>query len=57
MERSPALARLFDFATVRKFLTTRPLAAQREGREYETSRAVTVILWARYVEWFRRDNR
>ena len=57
MERSPALARLFDFPTVRRFLTMRPLAAQREGREYETSRAVTVILWARYVEWFRRDNR
>jgi asparagine synthase (glutamine-hydrolysing) len=57
MERSPALARIFDFAKVRKFLTMRPLAAQRGGHETETIRALTTILWARYIEWFRRDNR
>lgn len=57
MERSPALARIFDFGNVRKLLTVRPLAAQRGGNEQETLRAVSAILWARYIEWFRRDNR
>jgi asparagine synthase (glutamine-hydrolysing) len=56
MERSPALARIFNFAKVRKLLTQRPLEAQRGGHEYETVRAISTILRARYVEWFRRDN-
>ena len=57
MERSPALARIFNFGKVRKFLTMRPLEAQRGGHETETIRALSTILWARYIEWFRRDNR
>jgi asparagine synthase (glutamine-hydrolysing) len=57
MERSSALARIFNFGNVRKLLTVRPLAAQRGGSEQETLRAVSVLLWARYIEWFRRDNR
>ena len=56
MEKSPALARIFDFDKVRKYLTERPLEAQREGRESETIQAISKILWARYVGWFRRDN-
>ena len=35
----------------------RALEAQRGGHETETVRAVSVLLWARYIEWFRRDNR
>jgi asparagine synthase (glutamine-hydrolysing) len=57
MERSPALANIFNFAKVRKLLTMRALEAQRGGHEPETVRAVSVLLWARYIEWFRRDNR
>jgi asparagine synthase (glutamine-hydrolysing) len=56
METSPALARIFDFGNIRKYLTQRPLEAQMEGRESETIQAISKILWARYVGWFRRDN-
>jgi asparagine synthase (glutamine-hydrolysing) len=57
MEKSPALARIFNFTKVRKFLAQRPVEAQSVGRERDTIHATQMILWARYIEWFRRDNR
>jgi asparagine synthase (glutamine-hydrolysing) len=53
MAQNPALARLADFAALRGFLARAPNTPDRSGEHA----ALHTLLIARYVEWFRRDNR
>jgi len=56
MEQSGSLNRIFNFAAIRKNLSG-PLPADKlpvEARGVVSS--VQMLLWARYIEWFRRNN-
>jgi asparagine synthase (glutamine-hydrolysing) len=56
MEREGRLSHHFDFPRMRRMLTQRPIEKHRSGSEYDTHKAVSAFLRARYIEWFRRDN-
>jgi asparagine synthase (glutamine-hydrolysing) len=50
MEKNGRLSKLFDFSRMRRML--------REGKSEVAARhAVRTLLYARFVEWFQRDNR
>lgn len=57
MEKAGYLARYFDFQRMRKMLTRRTVEQHRSGFEYDTQQAMLAFLAARYIEWFRGDNR
>jgi asparagine synthase (glutamine-hydrolysing) len=57
MERSEALSGMVDFDRIRALLAARGPEDHNSGWEQETQAAVTGLMIARYVEWFRRDNR
>jgi asparagine synthase (glutamine-hydrolysing) len=57
MEKAGYLSRYFDFPRMRAMLTRRSIEQHRSGNEYDTRQAQLAFLAARYVEWFRRDNR
>ena len=51
------LARLVDFAKIRRLLAARGPDDHNSGWEQETQLALHGYLVARYIEWVRRDNR
>jgi asparagine synthase (glutamine-hydrolysing) len=56
MEQSTSLKRIFNFAAIRQNLS-QPLPTDKlplEARRVVSS--VQMLLWARYIEWFRREN-
>ncbi len=57
MEKSEKLAGYIDFAKIRRLLAVRGPDDHNSGWEQETQLAVHGFLVARYLEWFRRDNR
>ncbi|MFN4095689.1 MAG: asparagine synthetase B family protein [Sphingomonas sp.] len=57
MERSGSLAAMIDFSRLRSLLATPPAGGHRSGWEQESHAALNAYCIARYVEWFRRDNR
>ncbi len=57
MEKAGYLSRYFDFARMRKMLTRRTIKRHNSGAEFDTRQAMAIFLVARYIEWFRRDNR
>ncbi len=57
MERSGNLARYVDFAKIRRLLAARGADDHNSGWEQETQLALHGFVVARYLEWFRRDNR
>jgi asparagine synthase (glutamine-hydrolysing) len=57
MEKSEKLAGLIDFAKIRRLLAARGPDDHNSGWEQETQLALHGYLVARYIEWFRRDNR
>ncbi len=57
MEKAGYLSRYFDFARMRKMLTRRTVEQNNSGVELDTRQAMAIFLVARYIEWFRRDNR
>jgi asparagine synthase (glutamine-hydrolysing) len=57
MEKAGYLARYFDFSRMRKMLTRRTIDQHASGNEYDTRQAQLAFLAARYIEWFRGDNR
>jgi asparagine synthase (glutamine-hydrolysing) len=57
MEKSNRLAAYVDFAKIRSLLAARGPEDHNSGWEQETQLALHGYLIARYVEWFRRDNR
>ena len=57
MEKAGYLSRYFDFARMRKMLTRRTIEQHSSGAEFDTRQATLAFLAARYIEWFRRDNR
>ena len=57
MEKSDKLAGYVDFPKIRRLLAARGPEAHNSGWEQETQLALQGYLVARYVEWFRRENR
>jgi asparagine synthase (glutamine-hydrolysing) len=57
MEREGKLSHRFDFPRMRKMLTQRRAEDHNSGSEYDTHQAILCFIQARYIEWFRRDNR
>lgn len=57
MEQAVRLSRYFDFPRMRAMLTRRTVEQHASGNEYDTRQAQLAFLAARYIEWFRRDNR
>ena len=57
MEAAGTLSRYFDFPRVRRMLTRRTLDQHASGSEFDVRQAHLVVLRARYIEWFRGDNR
>ncbi len=57
MEKAGYLSRYFDFARMRKMLTRRTVDQHASGAEFDTRQATLAFIAARYIEWFRRDNR
>ena len=57
MEKAGYLSRYFDFPRMRAMLTRRTIEQHASGNEYDTRQAQLAFLAARYIEWFRRDNR
>jgi asparagine synthase (glutamine-hydrolysing) len=56
LEQSASLRRIFDFARIRENLSG-PLPVRKEPVEARhVVSAVQMLLWARYIEWFRREN-
>jgi asparagine synthase (glutamine-hydrolysing) len=55
LEKSPALSRYFDFAKMRRMLVQKGTANSRRF-ETRTQQAMLAYLYARYIEWFRREN-
>lgn len=56
MEAGGKLDAYFDFPRMRRMLTRRTLDQHASGNEFDTRQAALAFLWARYIEWFRRDN-
>lgn len=57
MEGEGKLSHRFDFPRMRKMLTRRRADDHNSGSEYDTHQAILCFIQARYIEWFRRDNR
>lgn len=57
MEKSDTLRHMIDFAKIRALLAARGPDDHNSGWEQETQLALGGFTIARYVEWFRRDNR
>jgi asparagine synthase (glutamine-hydrolysing) len=57
MEKAGYLSRYFDFPRMRRMLTRRTVEQHHSGAEFDTRQAHVAFLAARYIEWFRRDNR
>jgi asparagine synthase (glutamine-hydrolysing) len=57
MEQSEKLSGYIDFAKIRRLLATRGPDDHNSGWEQETQLALFGFTVARYLEWFRRDNR
>ena len=57
MEKSDRLAGYIDFATIRRLLAARGPDDHNSGWEQETQLALHGYMVARYIEWFRRDNK
>lgn len=57
MERSEKLSAYVDFAKIRRLLAARGPDDHNSGWEQETQQALFGFMVARYLEWFRRDNR
>jgi asparagine synthase (glutamine-hydrolysing) len=57
MEQSEKLSRMIDFTKIRTLLAARGPDDHNSGWEQETQLALSGFLLARYVQWFRRDNR
>jgi len=57
MQQSPSLTQMIDFPRLRTLLAAMPSGAHRSGWEQDTHTALNTYCVARYVEWFRRDNR
>jgi asparagine synthase (glutamine-hydrolysing) len=57
MEKAGYLARYFDFPRMRKMLIRRTIDQHASGNEYDTRQAQLAFLAARYIEWFRGENR
>lgn len=55
MENSHALSRYFDFAKMRRMLV-QPEGPSSARFETRTRQAMLAYLYARYIEWFRREN-
>ncbi len=56
MEAAGKLSRIFDFPKMRRMLTKRRIDQHRSGNEFDTRQAMRAFIYARYVEWFRREN-
>ncbi len=57
MEGDGKLSHIFDFPRMREMLTRRTLEQHNSGSEYDTHQAVGAFMQARFLEWFRRENR
>jgi asparagine synthase (glutamine-hydrolysing) len=57
MEESENLSRYIDFPKIRALLAVRGPDDHNSGWEEEAQLALSGFLVARYVEWFRRQNR
>jgi asparagine synthase (glutamine-hydrolysing) len=57
MEASASLTAMIDFPRLRALLHARGADDHNSGWEAETHAAMNAYSIARYVEWFRRDNR
>ena len=57
MEAAGKLTRYFDFPRMRRMLTRRTVDQHNSGSEYDVRQAHLTFLRARYIEWFRGDNR
>ncbi|HEX4304000.1 MAG TPA: asparagine synthase-related protein [Rhizomicrobium sp.] len=57
MERDGKLSHIFDFPRMREMLTRRTIDQHHSGSEYDTHQAITAFMQARFLEWFRRENR
>ena len=57
MEQSEKLGGYIDFAKIRRLLAARGPDDHNSGWEQETQLALRGYLVARFIEWFRRDNR
>jgi len=57
MEKAGYLSRYFDFPRMRAMLTRRTIEQHNSGNEFDTRQAQLAFLAARYIEWFRGDNR
>ncbi|MGH6616295.1 asparagine synthase-related protein [Sphingomonas sp.] len=57
MERSESLSRMIDFPRLRTLLDARGPDDHNSGWERETQAALGGYMMARFVEWFRRENR
>ncbi|HEX4042430.1 MAG TPA: asparagine synthase-related protein [Xanthobacteraceae bacterium] len=56
MEKSENLSRMIDFAKIRALFAARGPDDHNSGWEQETQLALSGLMVARYVEWFRRAN-
>jgi asparagine synthase (glutamine-hydrolysing) len=55
LEKSPTLSRYFDFPRMRRMLIQRP--RDQRDPEFRVRQVARAFLYARYMEWFTRDNR
>lgn len=57
MEKGGKLSSYFDFPRMRAMLSRRTMEQHDSGNEFDTRQAQSAWLCARYIEWFRGDNR
>jgi asparagine synthase (glutamine-hydrolysing) len=57
MEAADRLTAYFDFTRMRRMLTRRRADQHASGHEYDARQAVNAFLTARWLEFFRGDNR
>jgi len=56
MEQSASLKRMFNFAAIRRNLTGALPVDKEPAQARRVVSSVQMLLWARYIEWFRREN-
>ena len=56
MERSASLKRIFNFAAIRRNLSGALPVDREPVQARRVVSAVQMLLWARYIEWFKREN-
>jgi asparagine synthase (glutamine-hydrolysing) len=56
LEKQAKLARYFNFPKMRKMLVQRPGARRNARFETRTRQATLAFIYARYIEWFSREN-